>query len=257
MLETMKTPRATALLGCPSPADNPLARGFEMRRVSTREEWSHARSLRYEALRPRGEIEASDEGAYGDTHDAALNSVTFLLSRNARTLGSTRSSVSSANRRWMLPATQAFEREIQASIGLDSTIVEASLTVVHPASPMDPKTALFHLYKAHMLHCAMENADWLIVAVRDSQIGFYRRMFNMEILSGAEKYPGLASARVLMGFEYREQAPLVFKRIPAMAVTEDDERDFAASGVITFPDLRRPTVSHRRSESPPHLVAGD
>jgi len=255
MLAPMKTSRNTAILGNAQPSDSALARNFEMRRVATRAEWSQARSIRYDALRHRGEIDACDEGAYGDKHDAALNSVTFLLSRNAAPLGSTRSSVSSANRRWLLPASEAFEHAIQSSIGLESTIVEASLMVVHPDSGLDPKGALFHLFKAHMLHCAMENADWLIVAVRDSQIGFYRRMFNMEILSGAEKYPGVASARVLMGFEYRQQAPIVFKRIPALAVTEADERDFAASGVITF-DVRRAPATHRRSEALPYLIAG-
>jgi hypothetical protein len=252
----MKTSRSSAALGNSPSSDAALTRSFEMRRVATRAEWSQARSIRYDALRHRGEIDASGEGAYGDKHDAALNSVTFLLSRNAQPLGSTRSSVSSANRRWLLPASEAFEHEIQASIGLESTIVEASLMVLHPDSGLDPKGALFHLFKAHMLHCAMENADWLIVAVRDSQIGFYRRMFNMEILSGPEKYPGLASARVLMGFEYRQQAPLVFKRIPALAVSEADERDFAASGVITF-DARRAPATHRRSEALPYLIAGD
>ena len=91
--------------------------------------------------------------------------------------------------------------------------------------------------------------------MRDSQIGFYRRMFNMEILSGAEKYPGIASPRVLMGLEYREQAALLFKRMPMLAVTDADERDFAASGVITFPDGRR-AVAGKRGDAP-HLVARD
>ena len=48
----------------------------------------------------------------------------------------------------------------------------------------------------------------------------------------------------------------MFKRIPAMAVTEADERDFADSGVITF-DARRAPAAHRRAETPPYLVAGD
>ena len=228
-------------------------RGFEMRRVATREDWSEVRSLRFEALRERAEIGANDEGGYGDDYDNALNTTTFLLMRNARPVASTRSSVSSAQRRWALPAGDAYAREI-AELGADATVVEASLMVVAPESPIEPKTALFHLFKAHMLQCAAENADWLVVAVRDSQIGFYRRMFNMEILSGAEKYPGLASPRVLMGLEYRAQAALLFKRMPMLAVTDADERDFAESGVITFADARR-AVSAKRDSS--HLVAGD
>ncbi len=125
--------------------------------------------------------------------------------------------------------------------------------VVDPASRMEPKTALFHLFKAHMLQCAAENADWLVIAVRDSQIGFYRRMFNMDILSGAEEYAGLAAPRVLMGLEYRAQAPLLFKRMPMLAVTDADESDFAASGIITFPDARRSAAKRDAA----HLSAGD
>jgi hypothetical protein len=104
-----------------------------------------------------------------------------------------------------------------------------------------------------MLRCACENADWLVTAVREPQIGFYRRMFNMEILSGAERWPGMAAPRVLMGLDYREQAPLLFKRIPVLAVTDDDERDFAESGVITFRDRRAVATAARDAA----LVAGD
>lgn len=210
-----------------------------MRRVSSREDWNRVREIRYEALRVRGEIPEAPDRAHGDGHDAALNSMTFGLLRDGRMIATTRSSVSSASRRWPLPAHDAFSREIGASLGADSTIVEASLMGVDPAATADPKTALFHLFKAHMLHCASEGADWLIVAVRDSQIGFYRRMFNMEILSGAEKCPGLASPRVLMGLAYREQAALLSKRMPVLATTESEERDFAASGRVSFKSERR------------------
>ena len=247
----MKTQRAPEMLH--SPVEAALhPRGFEMRRVTTREDWSDVRSLRFDALRERSEIGDNDEAAYGDDYDAALNTTTFLLLRNARAIASTRSSVSSARRRWPLPAGDVYAAEI-AALGADATVVEASLMVVNPASQMEPKTALFHLFKAHMLQCASENADWLVLAVRDSQIGFYRRMFNMEILSGAEKYAGLAAPRVLMGLEYRAQAPLLFKRMPMLAVTDADESDFAASGVITFADGRRSTAKRDAS----HLVAGN
>lgn len=248
MMKTLRAPTFHA------PADAALAhRGFEMRRVATREDWSDVKSIRFEALRERGEIAESANASFGDDHDAALNTTTFLLARNGRSIGSTRSSVSSAKRRWALPASDTYASQI-ASLGADATVVEASLMVVDPAAAADPKTTLFHLFKAHMLQCASESADWLIVAVRDSQIGFYRRMFNMEILSGAERYPGLASPRVLMGLEYREQAPLLFKRMPMLAVTDADESDFAAFGVITFPDGRR-SGAPKRVDSP-QLVAG-
>jgi hypothetical protein len=236
----MTTKLSSSTLSDTATAPMPLMQaGFEMRRVASREDWNRVRGLRYDALRSRDEIADNPERAHADAHDIALNTMTFLLSRNARPVGSTRSSVSSAKRRWALPAMEAFGREIETAIGLESTIVEASLMMVDPATSADPKTVLFHLFKAHMLQCAAENADWLIVGVRDSQIGFYRRMFNMEILSGAERYPGIAAPRVLMGLEYREQAALLFKRIPVLAVSDSDETQFAASGAVSFPEQLR------------------
>jgi hypothetical protein len=253
-MKTSTTKQAVLIApsGTPDGAMHP--RGLEMRRVSTSSDWHDVRSIRYHALAARDDIEAGDDHAFGDEHDSALNTVTVLLLRNGQPVACTRTSASSANRRWRLPAAEAFQAEIEASIGFDATIVEASLTLADPACGIDPKAALFHLLKAHMLRCAYENADWLIAAVRVPQIGFYRRMFNMEILSGEERWPGLAAPRVLMGLDYREHAPLLFKRMPLLSVTDEDERDFLESGVITFRDRRAAAATPRNV---PALVAGD
>jgi hypothetical protein len=209
--------------------------GFAMHRVASREDWARVRALRYEALLGRGDIPASEERAHADEHDLALNASTFLLSRNGRAVGSTRASVSSPSRRGALPAMEVFGREIEESVGLESTLVEASLMVVERDGSSDRRMLLFHLLKAHMLLCSSESADWLLAAVRDTEIGFYRRMLNMEILSGAESCPGMATPRVLMGLQYREQAALLFKRIPVLAVTLADEAEYAATGQVRFP----------------------
>ena len=212
-----------------------------MHRAASRDDWSRVRALRYEALAKHGDVAQDAERAYADPHDLALNSATFLLTRNGRPIGSTRASVSAPNRRWSLPAMDTFSRELQSAIGLECTVVEASLTVADPATSVDPRLVLFHLLKAQMLSCATENADWLLAAVREKEIGFYRRMLNMEILSGAESFPGMAAPRVLMGLQYREHAALLFKRIPLLAVTLADEAEYASNGNIRFPQraLRR------------------
>jgi len=72
------------------------------------------------------------------------------------------------------------------------------------------------------------------VTVPDTQIGFYRRMFSMRILSGAEQCPGLALPRVLMGLEFREQAALLCRRMPVLAATPQEEQEFAATGAVAF-----------------------
>jgi hypothetical protein len=209
--------------------------GFSMHRVVTREDWSRVRGLRYEALAARGDIASSEHHVHCDEHDLALNASTFLLTRNGRAIGSARASVSSPNRHWTVPAMQVFNRAIHAAIGLESTVVEASLMVVDPATTIDRRIVLCHLMRVHMLQCAGERADWFITTVRDTEIGFYRRMLGMEILSGAEACPGMAAPRVLMGLQYREHAAALFKRLPILAVTAADVAEFASSGCVRFP----------------------
>jgi hypothetical protein len=204
-----------------------------MHRVVTREDWSRVRALRCHALASHGDIEGCDDRAAADTHDFTLNGSTFLLTRHGRAVGSTRSTLGESNRRCSLPAMDVYPREVESAIGLECTVVEASLMVVDPTAG-DPRVPFLHLLKAHMLQCASEDADWLVAAVRESEIGFHRRMLGMEILSGPEAWPGMAMPRVLMGLQYREQEARLVKRFPMLAVTPADKAEYAATGVVRF-----------------------
>ena len=213
-------------------ADTPAV--IAMQPVASRDEWARVRALRYEALSSRGDIPPSAERAHSDAHDLALNSATFVLLRNGQAIGSTRVSVSSATTRGSLPAAQAFQREMEMAFPPNAAVVEASLTVADPQAG-ERRSIVLHLMKAHMVVCATERAEWLIAAVRDDEIGFYRRMLNMEILSGVERYPGMATPQVLMGLQYREHAALLSRRIPLLEVTMADEAEYAATGKVVFP----------------------
>ena len=211
---------------------------FDLRRVEERRDWAEVRSLRERALLRRNDLPDEAEGFADDGHDSALNSMTFLLFRNGRAAGCTRSSVSSPGRRSPLPAIEVFHREIEISIGWEATVVESSLTFVDPDLPGDPREALLHLSKAQTLRCRVERADWLIAAVPESQIGFHRRVFDMEILSGAERCPRLAQPRVLMGLDYGRRERDLFRRLPMLAVSEEEEQEFRRSGCIELADAR-------------------
>ncbi len=228
--------------------------GFTLRPASTREDWLVVHALRLAALLGHGDLGAHSGAGYADAHDTAANAVTYLLARDGRPVASTRSSARSASRPWLLPAMQTFDAPMRAAIGADATVIEASLTVIEPSARVDGNVALFHLFKAHMLACAVRRADWLVSAVREAQIGYYRRMFNMEILSGAESVAGVALPRVLMGLRYREQSALLFKRFPVLAVSEADERRFAATGEIRF-QAERGAGGAAKREPPGHALA--
>jgi len=216
---------ATAVAAAAPPA-------YAMRRVASREDWSAVRALRYAALAHHQDVPGDSVRAFGDAHDIRAGTTTFLLLLGGVPHASTRTSVAAAGEPATLPAMQAFPREIEALAG-GGRVVEASLTAVAPQS-CDVPAAMFHLFRAHMLACAATGAQWLVAAVRDTQIGFYRRVFDMEILSGAEHLPGLAVPRVLMGLRPREQGERLARRIPLLAVASADAHRFEDEAIVTF-----------------------
>jgi hypothetical protein len=163
---------------------------------------------------------------------AAIGSATFVLTYGGRPVASTCSRYARGGVPSPLPALQAFAGDLHGGFA-EAMVVEASDTLVDPA-PIDPAIAMVHLFKAHMLTCALQEAEWLVAAVPDTRIGFHRRVFRMQILSGAEHVPGLASPRVLMGLRYREQAPLLMRGLPLLAFDRTEERRFAATGEVRF-----------------------
>ena len=204
--------------------------GFEdlgILRVRAPQDWRTVRRLRFDGLASRGEIGPSEARAFTDAFDDAPGTGTYLLSTSNAALGTTRSSSSRTPPHASLPSRQVFGREIDAAFGPSAVVVEASLTFVDPAAARDAQDALMRLFKIHIWRCAADNADALILAVRESQMGFYRRRFNMEILSGAEGWPGMATPRVLMGLAWREHAEDLLRRIPALAASAADEAAFA------------------------------
>jgi len=95
------------------------------------------------------------------------------------------------------------------------------------------RTTYFHLLKAHMLQCLLVDADGLVMAVREPEIGFHCRMLNMEILSGPEPYPD-EERRVLMGLDIRRHAQALSKRLPIIAIAGNDPGVFMSTGRVAF-----------------------
>ncbi|HET7402277.1 MAG TPA: hypothetical protein VFJ62_10860 [Usitatibacter sp.] len=209
------------------PASGSPVEAYRLRRAESARDWEEVESLRHAGLVSRGEIPPFASASTRDEIDAAPNTITFVLAAGGHALGTTRSSVTSTARRLPLPAQRVFGREIVAAFGADATVVEASQTFVDVLRAQDPRDALFCLFKAHMLHCAAEEADALVVTARLPQLGFYRRSLNMEILSGAEAWPGMATPRVLMGVALRQHAPALLRRLPVFGATPEEERAFA------------------------------
>jgi hypothetical protein len=203
---------------------------YALRRVVTREDWVLAGAVRLASAANHDEAPASLLAMDGP--EATAGCATFLLTRNGRPIGTTRTRHARAGEPFPLPSLQAFARDLHAGFG-EATVVEASQTLVD-AALADRAAALVHLFKAHMLTCAVQGAEWLVAAVPETRIGFHRRVFDMEILSGAEHITGAASPRVLMGLRYRERADRLARRLPVLAFDADDEKRFAATGEVRF-----------------------
>ena len=134
--------------------------------------------------------------AYGDEHDLALHAMTFLLRRNGQPAATTRTMLSATNRRWPVPAAAVFQREIEEALGRRCDLhrdgahrrrARRRRTIRAPRSSTSSRRAV--------VHGLLENADWVVTAVRENQIGFYGRMFNMQILSGPETAAGARACR--------------------------------------------------------------
>lgn len=226
------------------PAGEP-ASGLVLRRVLSREDWASVRALRFATLSREGDLEPAALPAQADAHDGTPGTSTFLLADRGRPIGSTRASHARDGRPFRLPAMEAFAREVEPQLG-SASVVEASLTVVDMAA--DRTLTLLRLFKAHMCVCAGVDADWLVAAVRESQMGFYRRVFEMEILTGAASVAGLAMPRVLMGLRYRERAPALLRRFPALAPRGDELARFAAGAALRF-GVEEPCTVDARARS--------
>jgi hypothetical protein len=194
-----------------------------LRRVRSAPDWRAVRELRFRTLHASGEIAPAAARAFTDAFDESVNTSTYLLAVRDRVIGTTRGSLSAPRLRAPLPSERVFARELRAAFGGEAVLVEASLTFLDTEARGDPQDALLRLFKVHAWRCAAENADALVVAVRDTQIGFYRRRFDMEILSGAERWPGMSTPRVLMGLPWREHAADLLRRLPVLAASADEE----------------------------------
>jgi len=220
----------------------PRTAGYVMRRVSTRDDWAAVRSLRAAALESLGDIPAGSPSPTGDGHDTQPGTTTFLLARDGRSVATTRISVAVEGASATLPAARSFGGDLARVVR--GTVVEASCILVDPAEE-DRRNTLLRLFKSHLLACVACNADWLVTAAREAQMGFYRRTFGMEILGGAECLEGLALPRVLMGLRWRRSAAELARRIPLVAWTSLDERRFAMRGEVTFAERDAARDPHR------------
>lgn len=196
-----------------------------LRRAASSEEWATVRALRFAAMVHEGDLAPSALPLAADPHDTAPGSTTFLLVEQGRALGTTRCSHASAGSPSPLPSMQAFGTEIGERIGR-AAVVEASLTVADRAA--DRARCLLRLFKAHMAACAALDAEWLVAAVAERQMGFHCRVFGMEILSGAAPVRGFALPRVLMGLRYRERASGLYRRHPVLAPSGEDLRRYSS-----------------------------
>lgn len=200
-----------------------------LRPAASREDWAAVRAMRFAALSRSGDIPARALPVYGDAYDAAPGAVTYLLEAAGRVVGSTRCMHSRAGGGIALPAVEAFGSELDPGIAAAS-VVEASLTLVE--GPVDRARVLLSLFKVHMTACAAFEAEWLLAAVRETEMGFHRRVFGMDILTGSARWPGLALPRVLMGLPFRERAAALYRRLPMLAPSGEDVQRFHAGAAL-------------------------
>lgn len=220
----------------------PRAGSAMLKRAAAGEDWAAARALRFAAMVREGDVAPSASPVPADPLDGAVGSATFLLVEHGRVVGSTRCSHSGPESNCALPAAQSFGAEIRERAAR-APVVEASFTVVDRAA--DRARSILRLFKAHTTACAAVDAEWLVAAVPERQMGFCRRVFDMEILTGAMPVRGFALPRVLMGLRFRERAALLYRRLPFLAPSGDDLRRYACGAELLLDDLEGGSIAAR------------
>ena len=183
-------------------------------------------ALRYTAYLSQSAIEPNDQRSFSDRFDELSNSTSYLLEHPDSLIGSIRACTYSGNFGLkQIPSLDAYSADIQSEIGLDKVIVESCRFVVNP----DIKKSFgpqLHLFRMILLNAFMHDAEFIITAVREKHIRFYRDLLNFSPISSVKTYPGLNAGMVLLATNFRDAYRSVTNKIPELQITDEEVQEY-------------------------------
>lgn len=149
-------------------------------------------SLRYESYTSVNAISENEDKLFFDSYDDLPNMRTYLLRKLKKPIASMRIciySVKFGNN--PIPAFEPYYQEICNEIGLDKVIIESNKFVTDPVHEKTKTYGLLLLlFRMIGINSIIYNADYVIAAVREKHISFYKKFFFYPI-SDIKTYPGV------------------------------------------------------------------
>ena len=182
--------------------------------------------IRHDAYHSVGALQDATPLLFSDKFDVGRPRI-HLVRWHTMPVGSIRACVSrDTSDRRELTAWDAFSDEISTFCG-QFPVVESNRFVISPK--IDVPSAVLHalLFRMIAINAVIENAAFIITAVRESHVPFYERAMKLQSISSAKKYPGLSIDMVLMGGNFHAHKQAVESRMPQFFPSSEEIAEYA------------------------------
>lgn len=177
-------------LHCPESETLFTINGYTAQLCCSEESKEIAYGLRYRAYTDAKVIEENDAQLFSDDFDLLPNSRTHLIWYEGQPIASVRSCIWSEKYDWSaVESVHYFAKDIDQRIGLDKNILESSRYVVAPE--IKGRASLYAqllLFRAQDLSSQVDDCSYILTAVRERHVPFYKRMLAFEQISPAIKH---------------------------------------------------------------------
>jgi len=163
-------------------------------------------ALRYCSYRNNHSISSNAEKTFYDDFDTKRNCFSHIEYIDSIPVAAIRGCVYDPNKiARAIPAMEIFSHEIEGIAGTNQVIVESNKFVIHPEFQRKAIKLKFELFAFIFNLALLSNASYIVTAVRESHIKFYKQM-NFYPISEEKSYLGLDFKTVLLANNFNTSA---------------------------------------------------
>lgn len=207
--------------------------------------------LRYDSYRSEGTIEADAGERFSDAYDEAPNVFIFGIEQEDELLASIRMHVCSREMPFA-PGLDVFPDILGPMLERGESFVDPTRFVVRRHSRRAMGNLPFATVRLAAMAAEHFDTDHILATVRIEHAPFYRRFFDMELLSGERTYPGLARPICLMAGRWQEIKTSSYHRVPDFdSGARERMRLFGLSREIALGMTAAPPFNDNPARNPP------
>lgn len=189
--------------------------------------------LRYRAYTAAKAIPHNDDEIFLDNYDEKENCISFLYKIDNTSVGSIRANIHSSKNGWLpTAASEIYTEEIKVALGANTPYIESNRFAVIPDYGISERKLFFGLFKAIGLITLIEEAEFVITAVREHHAPFYRRKLGFNVISNAKTYFGLNTPMVLLAGNVKKEIKPIWDANKELSITDRDFWTYKTCGKI-------------------------